>query len=72
MGEMSVFLADFDVDDRRAVRHGQGMKQIDLKPRDYKAEPLKDEPILGPDWLPIALQFGTLFAVMAIVRYFVL
>lgn len=48
------------------------MKQIDLEPHDYKAEPLKGEPILGPNWLPIAVQFGTLFLTMAIVRYFVL
>lgn len=50
----------------------QRLKQIDLEPRDYKAAPLKGEPILGPNWLPIALQFGSMFAVMAIVRYFVL
>ena len=48
------------------------MKQIDLEPHDYKAEPLEGEPILGPNWLPIAVQFGTLFLTMAIVRYFVL
>ena len=48
------------------------MKQIDLEPRDYKAKPIKGEPILGPNWLPIVVQFGALFATMAIIRYFVL
>lgn len=46
------------------------MKQIDLEPRDYKAEPLKGEPFLGTDWLPITVQFVALFVTMAIVRYF--
>lgn len=65
-------LAEFAVDLGEVVRQDSLMKQIDLEPRDYRAEPLKGEPILGPNWLPIALQFGAMFLTMAIVRYFVL
>ena len=72
MAKSARTLAAIDVDERLAIRHARGMKQIDLEPRDYKGEPMKGEPILGPNWLPIALQFGAMFAVMAIVRYFVL
>jgi hypothetical protein len=48
------------------------LKQIDLEPRDYKASPLKGEPIRGPNFWPIVVQFTAMFVTLAIVRYFVL
>ena len=46
------------------------MKQIDLNPRDYKSEPVKGESFMGANFWPIVVQFGSMFAVMALIRYF--
>lgn len=43
---------------------------IDLdQGRGWRYVPEKGQSILGPNWLPFAVEFGTMLAVLALIRY---